>query len=69
MINENKKMTMLPPRNPIGQKKKDEEQPKLRVAANCRVSTDSVDQPVCPEHFGLSEIHPAAEGQEHPGHF
>jgi len=44
MINENKKMLVLPPRNPIGQAKKDEEQPKLRVAAYCRVSTDSDEQ-------------------------
>ena len=44
MINPNKKMTFLPARNPIGQTKKDEEQPKLRVAAYCRVSTDSDEQ-------------------------
>ena len=44
MINPNKKMTVLPARNPIGQKNPDEEQPKLRVAAYCRVSTDSDEQ-------------------------
>lgn len=44
MINQNKKMTVLPARNPIGQKNQDEEQPKLRVAAYCRVSTDSDEQ-------------------------
>lgn len=40
----NKNVTVIPARNRTGGKKKDEEKPKLRVAAYCRVSTDSDEQ-------------------------
>jgi site-specific DNA recombinase len=39
-----KNVTLIPARNHAGGKKKDEEKPKLRVAAYCRVSTDSDEQ-------------------------
>jgi site-specific DNA recombinase len=37
-------VTLLPARKNAGLAKKDEEKPKLRVAAYCRVSTDSDEQ-------------------------
>jgi site-specific DNA recombinase len=37
-------VTLLPARKKAGLAKKDEEKPKLRVAAYCRVSTDSDEQ-------------------------
>lgn len=40
----NKNVTVIPARNLMGRKKKGEEKPKLRVAAYCRVSTDSDEQ-------------------------
>ena len=39
----NMTITVLPARN-LARKNKDEEKPKLRVAAYCRVSTDSEEQ-------------------------
>ena len=39
-----KSVTLLPPRSRVGGRKQDEEKPKLRVAAYCRVSTDSDEQ-------------------------
>ena len=40
----NKNVTVIPARNLMGREKKGEEKPKLRVAAYCRVSTDSDEQ-------------------------
>ena len=39
-----KTVTMIPARRRVGNTVKEEEQPKLRVAAYCRVSTDSDEQ-------------------------
>ena len=39
-----KTVTMIPARKRVGNTVKEEEQPKLRVAAYCRVSTDSDEQ-------------------------
>ena len=42
--NRNAVVTVIPARQRVGNRKKDEEKPKLRVAAYCRVSTDSDEQ-------------------------
>ena len=67
-------VTVIPARKHVIENK-DEEKPKLRVAAYCRVSTDSEEQatsyetqidhykihkPFCPKHAGLLEIYPSA---------
>ena len=43
-VNKNTNVTIIPARQRVGNRKKDEERPKLRVAAYCRVSTDSDEQ-------------------------
>ena len=43
-VNKNANVTIIPARQRVGNRKKDEERPKLRVAAYCRVSTDSDEQ-------------------------
>ena len=43
-VNKNANVTIIPARQRVGSRKKDEERPKLRVAAYCRVSTDSDEQ-------------------------
>ena len=40
----NKNVTLIPARSFMNRKNKDDEKPKLRVAAYCRVSTDSDEQ-------------------------
>jgi DNA invertase Pin-like site-specific DNA recombinase len=42
--NRNANVTIIPARQRVGNRKRDEERPKLRVAAYCRVSTDSDEQ-------------------------
>lgn len=42
--NRNASVTIIPARQRVGNRKKNEERPKLRVAAYCRVSTDSDEQ-------------------------
>ncbi len=43
-MTENRSVTVIPARQRMGGGKKKEEKPKLRVAAYCRVSTDSDEQ-------------------------
>lgn len=40
----NKNVTVIPARNCVNREREEQEKPKLRVAAYCRVSTDSEEQ-------------------------
>ena len=44
VINKNANVTVIPARYHAAKQEKDEDKPKLRVAAYCRVSTDSEEQ-------------------------
>lgn len=44
VINKNANVTVIPARYHVARQEKDEDKPKLRVAAYCRVSTDSEEQ-------------------------
>ena len=55
----NKNVTVIPARKRVGNTVTKEEKPKLRVAAYCRVSTDSDEQ------ASSYEIYPGAERKEH----